>query len=143
MVFSFMTLLCLAWYSHADNGAVDKTGTYETNILLELLGIKQLVNQESIYRLDLERQIRELRSKSERGATGMTFSKDDLNAMLRSLKKSIVSEVETSFAQHMGKILPFLYQMERSFDAMDEQIITFNKSLGKLDEKDDIGRTSS
>ena len=135
--------LCLACCSLADTSAGDNTVTNKANIFMELLGIKQLINEESLHRLDLERQIRDLRTKNEKGAIVTTFSKDVLNATLSSWTESIVSEVESSIAQNIDKILPFLSKMEYVLEKVDEQMSNFCKSLGKLAENHDIDTISS
>ena len=143
MMFSFIMFLCLVCCSLAGTSAGDKSVTNKANIFLELLGIKQLINEESLHRLDLERQIRELRAKSEKGAIYTTFSKDVLNETLSSLKENIVSEMESSVAQNIEKILPFLTKMEYALEKADEQMTHFTKLLGKLGENDGIDTACS
>ena len=142
MLFSFFMLLCLICCSLADTHAGDQMVSYKTNVYLELLGIKQLVNQERIYRLDLERQIRELRGDGDREATGKTFTKDVLNATLMTLKESIVSEVESSIAKNIGKIFPFLSKLEHALDKVDKQMTDFSTGQDKLGEDVDVNMTS-
>ena len=57
-----------------------------------------------------------MRAEDDREARDNTLTKDVLNTTLRSLKESIVSEVESNIAQNIGKMLPFLSKMEHALD---------------------------
>ena len=128
-------LVCLCSCS-ADTGS-DKRIVTQSDLALELMSIKQLLNQESMYRLDLERQIRELREKSvtcpaNKGISqnNMGASGQESNTSSSSLEKTIASEINSYTKQSMDKVLSVLSNtIDQKFEDMEREQINLSNTI--------------
>ena len=130
-----LTFLCRC---SADTGS-DKRIVTQSDMALELMSIKQLLNQESIYRLDLERQIRELRKKSETCSDFKSIPENNIdtsgetsNTSSSSLEKTITSEINSYTKQSMDKVLSVLSNtIEQKFEEMEREQINLSNTINQ------------